>query len=40
MAQDTTWRNTRCMRVSICNWQTTEHDMDRTVEAVRAVLEA
>ena len=36
----TTWRGRRCMRVSVCNWQTTEHDVDRTVEAVRAVLEA
>lgn len=35
----TTWRNMRCMRISVCNWQTTEADVDRAVEAVKRVLE-
>ncbi|HEX9137621.1 MAG TPA: aspartate aminotransferase family protein, partial [Nitrospirota bacterium] len=35
----TTWHNMRCMRVSVCNWQTTEADVDRAVEAVKRVLE-
>ena len=33
-----TWRGRRCMRVSLCNWRTTEADVARTVAAVRAVL--
>ncbi|MFI5176443.1 MAG: pyridoxal phosphate-dependent decarboxylase family protein [Terriglobia bacterium] len=35
----TTWRDQRCMRVSVSNWQTTEADVDRAVEAVKGVLE-
>ncbi|MBZ5536321.1 MAG: aminotransferase class V-fold PLP-dependent enzyme [Acidobacteriia bacterium] len=35
----TTWRGKRCMRVSVCNWQTNEADVDRAVEAVNRVLE-
>ena len=31
----TTWRGRRAMRVSVCNWQTTEEDVERVVEAVR-----
>ena len=34
----TTWRGRRCIRVSVCNWQTTFDDVDRSVEAfVRAL---
>lgn len=36
----TTWRGRRAMRVSVCNWLTTEYDVDRAVAAVAAVLEA
>ncbi|HEX5548556.1 MAG TPA: aminotransferase class V-fold PLP-dependent enzyme [Ktedonobacterales bacterium] len=35
----TTWRGRRCMRVSVCNWQTSEHDVARAVAAVANVLE-
>ena len=35
-----TWRGRRCMRVSLCNWRTTEADVARTVAAVRAALAA
>ncbi len=34
----TTWRGTRCMHVSVCNWQTTDADVDRAVAAVQQVL--
>jgi glutamate/tyrosine decarboxylase-like PLP-dependent enzyme len=34
----TTWRGRRAMRVSVCNWQTSEHDVDRAVKAVERVL--
>ena len=30
----TTWRGRRAMRVSVCNWQTTERDVVRAVRAV------
>lgn len=33
-----TWRGRRCMRVSACNWRTTEADVARTVAAVKAAL--
>jgi glutamate/tyrosine decarboxylase-like PLP-dependent enzyme len=33
-----TWRGRRCMRVSVCNWRTTDTDVARTIEAVRAAL--
>jgi hypothetical protein len=36
----TTWRGTRCMRVSVCNWQTTAQDVDRAVAAAARVLAA
>jgi glutamate/tyrosine decarboxylase-like PLP-dependent enzyme len=33
----TTWRGRRCIRISVCNWQTTAKDVDRSIEAfVRA----
>jgi glutamate/tyrosine decarboxylase-like PLP-dependent enzyme len=34
----TTWRGMRAMRVSVCNWQTSEDDVRRTVSAVAKVL--
>jgi glutamate/tyrosine decarboxylase-like PLP-dependent enzyme len=34
----TTWRGRRAMRVSVCNWQTSEQDVDRAVKAVERVL--
>jgi glutamate/tyrosine decarboxylase-like PLP-dependent enzyme len=34
----TTWRGRRAMRVSVCNWQTSDQDVDRAVKAVAAVL--
>ena len=34
----TTWRGRRAMRVSVCNWQTSEKDVARTVAAVAKVL--
>jgi glutamate/tyrosine decarboxylase-like PLP-dependent enzyme len=36
----TTWHGTRCMRVSVCNWQTNDADIDRAVAAVQSVLAA
>jgi aromatic-L-amino-acid decarboxylase len=36
----TTWRGTRCMRVSVCSWQTDQADVERAVEAVRCALDA
>jgi glutamate/tyrosine decarboxylase-like PLP-dependent enzyme len=34
----TTWRGRRCIRVSVCNWQTTAADVDRSIVAMRAAL--
>jgi glutamate/tyrosine decarboxylase-like PLP-dependent enzyme len=34
----TTWRGKRAMRVSVCNWQTTEKDVDRVVTRVDTIL--
>ncbi|HEX7557154.1 MAG TPA: pyridoxal-dependent decarboxylase [Leptolinea sp.] len=34
----TTWNGKRCMRVSVCNWQTNADDVDRSVAAVQKVL--
>jgi glutamate/tyrosine decarboxylase-like PLP-dependent enzyme len=36
----TTWRGRRAMRVSVCNWQTSDEDVERVVEAVATVLNA
>ncbi len=36
----TTWRGRRCIRLSVCNWQTTAEDVDRSVEAMAAALAA
>ena len=34
----TTWRGRRAMRVSVCNWQTSEPDVERVLNAVASVL--
>jgi len=34
----TTWRGRRAMRVSVCNWQTSEADVERSVQAVAQAL--
>jgi glutamate/tyrosine decarboxylase-like PLP-dependent enzyme len=34
----TTWRGKRCMRVSVCNWQTSEDDVDRAVKAAQRAI--
>lgn len=36
----TTWRGRRLMRVSVCNWQTSEEDVRRVIQAVASVLNA
>jgi glutamate/tyrosine decarboxylase-like PLP-dependent enzyme len=36
----TTWRGKRCMRVSVCNWRTSDDDVERVVAAVRRTLAA
>ncbi|HEV2447014.1 MAG TPA: pyridoxal-dependent decarboxylase [Candidatus Sulfopaludibacter sp.] len=39
--QPTTWRGKRAMRISVCNWQTSEADVGRVIEAAaRAIREA
>lgn len=35
---NTTWRGIRCMRVSVCNWQTDAQDVQRAIAAVDAAL--
>lgn len=35
-----TWRGRRVMRVSVCNWRTTNQDVERVVRAVAKVLSA
>jgi len=34
----TTWRGRRAMRISVCNWQTSAMDVERTVQSVATVL--
>ena len=34
----TTWQGKRCMRVSVCNWQTNDEDVERVVDAVQLAL--
>jgi glutamate/tyrosine decarboxylase-like PLP-dependent enzyme len=34
----TTWRGRRAMRVSVCNWQTSDDDVERVILAVAKVL--
>jgi glutamate/tyrosine decarboxylase-like PLP-dependent enzyme len=36
---NSTWRGKRCMRVSVCNWQTDARDVARAVAAVAHVLQ-
>jgi len=36
--QGTTWRGRRAMRVSVCNWRTSDADVERVVNAVEKVL--
>jgi glutamate/tyrosine decarboxylase-like PLP-dependent enzyme len=36
---NSTWRGKRCMRVSVCNWQTNGQDVARAVAAVARVLQ-
>jgi glutamate/tyrosine decarboxylase-like PLP-dependent enzyme len=38
MVGGTAWRGKRCMRISVCNWQTTEVDVAVTVSTVAEVL--
>ena len=33
-----TWRGKRAMRVSVCNWQTSDDDVDRVVAAARQAI--
>ncbi|HTP75923.1 MAG TPA: pyridoxal-dependent decarboxylase [Rhizomicrobium sp.] len=33
-----TWRGRRAMRISVCNWRTTERDVERSIAAVANVL--
>jgi glutamate/tyrosine decarboxylase-like PLP-dependent enzyme len=35
----TTWRGRRAMRVSVCNWMTSDEDVRRAIQAARNVLE-
>jgi len=35
----TTWRGRRAMRVSVCNWQTSDADVERSVNAVAQALQ-
>lgn len=34
-----TWRGRRAMRMSVCNWRTTDEDIARAVDAIMAALE-
>ncbi|HZI60155.1 MAG TPA: aminotransferase class V-fold PLP-dependent enzyme [Pyrinomonadaceae bacterium] len=36
----TTWRGRRAMRVSVCNWQTSEADVERVIAAVKQAIES
>ncbi len=33
-----TWQGQRAMRISVCNWLTSDRDIERTIEVVRSVL--
>jgi len=35
-----TWRGRRAMRISACNWRTTEADVERTLAAVRKIVDS
>jgi glutamate/tyrosine decarboxylase-like PLP-dependent enzyme len=34
----TTWRGRRAMRISVCNWRTSEEDIEQTVALIRKIL--
>jgi len=34
-----TWQGRRCMRVSVCNWRTTEADIDRALAVVASIVQ-
>lgn len=34
----TTWRGKRAMRVSVCNWRTSDEDVRRSINAAARVL--
>jgi glutamate/tyrosine decarboxylase-like PLP-dependent enzyme len=34
----TTWRGRRCIRLSVCNWQTTIADVDRSADAMARLV--
>lgn len=34
------WQGKRCMRVSVCSWQTTARDVERSIRAAGAAIEA
>ncbi|HXD33642.1 MAG TPA: pyridoxal-dependent decarboxylase [Pyrinomonadaceae bacterium] len=36
----TTWRGRRAMRVSVCNWRTSDANVERVIQAVAKILEA
>ena len=36
----TSWRGRRCIRLSVCNWQTTAQDVDRSIQALAAAAHA
>ncbi len=35
----TTWRGTRCMRISVSNWRTNDRDVERSIAAVQQALD-
>jgi hypothetical protein len=35
----TEWQGRRAARISVSNWSTTEHDIDRSAEAILGVVE-
>ncbi len=35
----TVWQNKPAMRISVCNWSTTEEDVDRSLEAIIAIAD-
>lgn len=35
---NTTWRGKRCMRISVCNWQTSDNDVARAIASVARML--
>ena len=39
-AGGTKWQGQAAMRISICNWSTTEEDIDRSAAAILAALNA